>query len=46
MQEKVFRRIIAVICIIGTLTTIALVLYTYQLHETCSILTFIANERG
>ncbi|MBR6760405.1 MAG: hypothetical protein IKM30_00030 [Oscillospiraceae bacterium] len=46
MKERVFRRIITAICIIGTLITIALVLYTYHLHETCSILTFIANERG
>lgn len=46
MRDKLFYRIITAICVIGALTTIGLVIYTYRLHEVCSILTFIANERG
>lgn len=46
MSEKTFHRMIAAVCIVGVLVTVGLVIYTYHLHDVCSILTFIANERG
>lgn len=46
MSDKLFCRIVTAICVLGVIATVALVVYTYQLHQSCSILSFIANERG
>lgn len=46
MSDKLFHRIILLICAVGIAVTIGLVIYTCYLHDTCSILTFIANERS
>ncbi len=46
MSDKLFYRILTVLCVLGVIATVALVYYTYQLHGSCSILSFIANERG
>ncbi len=46
MSDKLFYRVILLICAVGIAVTIGLVIYTCHLHDTCSILTFIANERG
>lgn len=43
MSDKLFRRIIAVVLILGAVSTAVLVAYTFRLHEHCSIIAYIAN---
>ncbi|MDD7517072.1 hypothetical protein [Ruminococcus flavefaciens] len=45
MSDKTFRRIIALITVIGTLSTAALVVYTCHLHNECSVISYVANGR-
>lgn len=44
MQDKYFRRIIAVILIVGVISSAALIGYTIYLRSQCSIISFISNE--
>lgn len=44
MKEKVFYSIIAIICVIGIVTTGLLVKYTIDLKDNLSITSFISNE--
>lgn len=44
MQDKYFRRIIAVILIVGVISSVALIGYTIYLRSQCSIISFISNE--
>lgn len=43
MNDKLFRRILTIVLIIGALSTAVLVAYTFYLHEHCSIISYIAN---
>ncbi len=43
MNDKLFRRILITILIIGAVSTAVLVAYTFYLHEHCSIISYIAN---
>lgn len=43
MSDKLFRRILITVLIIGAVSTAVLVAYTYYLHEHCSIISYIAN---
>lgn len=43
MSDKLFRRILITVLIIGAVSTAILVAYTYYLHEHCSIISYIAN---
>ncbi|MDE6665246.1 MAG: hypothetical protein K2K14_03530 [Ruminococcus sp.] len=43
MSDKLFRRIVTAIIIIGALSTAVLVAYTWNLHQHCSIISYIAN---
>ena len=44
MENKRFRRILALIAAVGILCTAGLTGYTVYLKDRCSILTFISNE--
>lgn len=44
MREKTFIKIMAVIAILGVLSTGLLIAYTIRLRQSCSIITYIANE--
>lgn len=44
MEDKKFRRLLAVITSVGILFTAGLVTYTFCIRENTSILTFISNE--
>lgn len=44
MNNKKFRRALAVIAVLGVLCTAGLTGYTFYLKDRCSILTFISNE--
>lgn len=44
MYNKIFSRIVAVVCVIGIISVIALVVYTYALYKDCSIISYIANR--
>ena len=46
MKTRTFYLLLTVIVALGVLSTAVLVLWTVYLHNTCSILTFIANEGG
>ncbi|MDE6101953.1 MAG: hypothetical protein K2F73_03140 [Ruminococcus sp.] len=43
MSDKLFRKILIIILITGAVCTGMLVVYTYYLHEHCSIISYIAN---
>ncbi len=43
MSDKLFRKILIIILIIGAVSTAVLVAYTWNLHEHCSIISYIAN---
>lgn len=43
MSDKLFRRIITAVLILGAVSTAVLVVYTFHLHEHCSIISYIAN---
>ncbi len=45
MSDRLFKAIIAAVTILGMLSVVALVVYTYYLHEDCSIISYIANGR-
>ena len=45
MSEKSFYRILLIITIIGSLSVIGLVIYTYHLQSEASIISYIANGR-
>lgn len=44
MENKKFRRVLALIAAVGILCTAGLTGYTVYLKDRCSILTFISNE--
>lgn len=44
MSDKVFYRLLAVICALGALSVTALVVYTVLLYKDCSIISYIANR--
>lgn len=44
MENKKFRRLLAIIAAVGILCTAGLTGYTVYLKEHCSILTCISNE--
>lgn len=44
MKDKVFYGILTAVCIVGIISVIALVAYTYALYEDCSIISYIANR--
>jgi len=43
MSDKLFRKILITVLIIGAVSTAVLVAYTFYLHEHCSIISYIAN---
>ncbi|MDE6745136.1 MAG: hypothetical protein K2J72_00715 [Oscillospiraceae bacterium] len=45
MNDKLFKRILAAITAVGTVSTLALILYTVALFSDCSIISYIANWR-
>lgn len=45
MNDKLFKRILTAVAAVGTVTTIALILYTVSLFSDCSIISYIANWR-
>lgn len=45
MSEKLFRRLLIAVTILGVAVTLALLLYTAYLYKNCSIISFIANGR-
>lgn len=45
MNDKLFKGIITAVLILGVLSIIALVAYTYYLQGNCSIISYIANGR-
>lgn len=44
MENKKFRRLLAIIAAVGILCTAGITGYTVYLKDRCSILTFISNE--
>lgn len=44
MSEKVFRRVLTVVSILGVLSVMLLLGYTYYLYTNCSIISYIANR--
>lgn len=44
MSEKKFYTILMIILILGVISTVALTVYTAQLYDKCSIISYIANE--
>lgn len=44
MKDKTFYGIITTVCIVGVISVIALVVYTYMLYKDCSIISYIANR--
>jgi len=45
MNDKVFCGILAAVVIVGIVSVVALVGYTYDLYESVSIISYIANGR-
>lgn len=45
MSDKLFRRIIVTLTVVGCVSTILLVVYTILIYRDCSIISFIANGR-
>ncbi|MBR4021201.1 MAG: hypothetical protein IKI94_01165 [Ruminococcus sp.] len=45
MSDKLFRRLLTAVTIIGCISTILLLVYTIYLYNDCSIISFIANGR-
>ena len=45
MNDKLFKKIVAILLAVGVISSMALVGYTAYLHSQCSILNYIANER-
>lgn len=43
MSDKLFKKILITVLIIGAVSTAVLVAYTFYLHEHCSIISYIAN---
>ncbi|MCM1313984.1 MAG: hypothetical protein NC205_00015 [Prevotella sp.] len=43
MSDKLFKKILITVLIIGAVSTAVLVGYTFYLHEHCSIISYIAN---
>lgn len=44
MRDKYFRILLISVMSICVMSTAALTIYTVYLHQTCSILSYIANE--
>ena len=44
MKNKVFYGILTAVCVVGVISVIALVVYTYALYKDCSIISYIANR--
>ena len=44
MKDKVFYSILTSVCVVGIISVIALVAYTYALYKDCSIISYIANR--
>ncbi len=46
MKEKTFWRWLILICVVGILSLIGILCYTFYLHDNVSIIAYIANERS
>lgn len=44
MKNKVFYGLLTAVCVLGIISVIALVAYTYRLYKDCSIISYIANR--
>lgn len=44
MSDKKYYTILMIILILGVISTVALTVYTAQLYDKCSIISYIANE--
>ncbi len=44
MKNKTFYMLTAVLCVLGVLSVVGLMAYTFYLHDNCSILSYIANR--
>ncbi len=44
MKNKIFYGLLAAVCVLGIISVIALVAYTYGLYKDCSIISYIANR--
>lgn len=44
MSDKKFQRWIAVISVLGCLSLLALLAYSWYLHQDCSVISYIANK--
>ena len=45
MKDKTFRRLLAAVMIVGSVSSFILVLVTIHMYQNCSILSYIANGR-
>lgn len=45
MSDKLFHRIVAILLIVGTISSLSLVAYTIHRHHNASLITYISNER-
>ena len=43
MNDKLYRSILFGITLLGVCSVIALIVYTWQLAQSCSIITYVAN---
>ncbi len=44
MKDKIFYGILIAVRVVGVISVIALVAYTYSLYSDCSIISYIANR--
>ena len=45
MKDKTFHRLLTAVILLGSLSTIALLLWSIHLQKICSIISYIANGR-
>ncbi len=43
MKDKIFYGILIAVCVVGAAASAALVIYTFQLYQHASIISYIAN---
>lgn len=44
MSEKIFNRLLVAVTILGCISVMLLVGYTWYLHSNCSIISYISNR--
>ncbi len=44
MNDKLFYRLMTIITVLGIVSIIALVIYTYILYKDCSVISYIGNK--